>query len=206
MRSKVKEILRILGEKYPNPKPALNFSNPFELLIATILSAQTTDKQVNKITEKLFKKYPRPEDYARLSPEVLAQDLQGIGLHNNKSRHVIKTCQILLEKYRGEVPVDRQALEELPGVGRKTANVVLSNAFAIPAIAVDTHVFRVSKRLGLSDGKDVLKTEKDLEKKIPKKLWSDAHHWLIFHGREICQARKPLCDQCQLVAHCKQNI
>lgn len=197
-----REILRILAERYPNPKPALNFTNPFELLIATILSAQTTDKQVNNITAKLFAKYTRPEDYSALTQEGLEEDIKSCGLYKNKAKNIIATCKILVEQYNSQVPRTGEQLIKLPGVGRKTANVVLSNAFGVPAIAVDTHVFRVANRLGLADSSDVKVTEKHLMENIDRELWSDAHHWLIFFGREICHARKPQCNQCPLSHLC----
>lgn len=202
-RVPVKKILRILAERYPNPRPALVHSSPFELLIATMLSAQSTDKQVNMITEKLFKKYKTPEDYAGLVPEVLEEDIRGCGLYRNKAKNIVETCRILVEKFDSQVPRNRDDLTALPGVGRKTANVVLSNAFGIPAIAVDTHVFRVANRLGLADSNEVLGTEKDLMRRIPREMWSDAHHWLIFLGREICQARNPRCTFCPLCSACR---
>ncbi|HEX3031926.1 MAG TPA: endonuclease III [Bacillota bacterium] len=206
MRSRQRgEILRILSERYPNPKPALNFSNPFELLIATILSAQTTDKQVNNITATLFKTYTRPEDYAALTPETLEQDIRGCGLYKNKARNIVAACQLLVSKYNSQVPATREQLMELPGVGRKTANVVLSNAFGIPAIAVDTHVFRVANRIGLTSSNDVNGTEGQLMQNIARELWSDAHHWLIFFGREICHARKPQCNSCPIAGLCESH-
>ncbi len=202
-RAPVQKILEILAQMYPNPKPALVYSNPFELLIATMLSAQSTDKQVNLITKKLFKQYKTPEDYAGLAAEVLEEDIRGCGLYKNKAKNIIQTCRMLVEKFNSQVPRNREDLLALPGVGRKTANVVLSNAFGIPAIAVDTHVFRVANRLGLAGSNAVLGTEKDLMKRIPRQMWSDAHHWLIFLGREVCQARKPRCTSCPLCSACR---
>ncbi|MDK2822823.1 MAG: endonuclease [Clostridia bacterium] len=197
------KILEKLKKCYPRVKTALRFNNPFELLIATILSAQTTDKQVNKVTARIFKKYPDPYELSKLSHEQLAEEIKSIGLYQNKSKNIITACKILIEKFNGEVPRTREELMELPGVGRKTANVVLSNAFNIPAIAVDTHVFRVANRLGLADSKDTLETEKQLMEIIPKEDWSDAHHWLIWHGRLVCKARKPKCEKCKLNYLCK---
>lgn len=196
-------ILAQLKACYPDVKSGLRFSNPFQLLIATILSAQSTDKQVNKVTENLFKKYPDAPSISRLSAEELEEEIKSIGLYKNKSKNIIQACKILTEKYGGEVPADREALMTLPGVGRKTANVVLSNAFNIPAIAVDTHVFRVANRLGLAESNDPLKTEEQLMKVIPKEDWSAAHHWLIWHGRLICKARNPQCQKCKLAGWCK---
>lgn len=196
-------ILEKLETLYPDATTELNHGNPFELLIATILSAQATDKKVNEITRDLFKKYPRPEDYLSLAPEELEQEIKTIGLYRNKARNILATCRILVEKYGGRVPADRDALESLPGVGRKTANVVLANAFDVPAIAVDTHVFRVANRLGLARADNPLETEKQLMRRIPKDKWSQAHHWLIWHGRRICQARSPRCEVCPLAPECR---
>ena len=201
-RISVEKILQGLEEMYPNAKTELNFSTPFELLIAVILSAQCTDARVNQVTEKLFKKYQGPEDYAKLTLEELEEDIKECGLFRNKSKNIIATCKILLEKHNGKVPSSFDDLVSLPGVGRKTANVILSNIFNIPAIAVDTHVFRVSNRLGLASSNDVLKTELELQKRIPKDKWSKAHHWLIFHGRRICLARKPKCQLCNIREYC----
>ncbi|MFZ5943264.1 MAG: endonuclease III [Bacillota bacterium] len=202
---KEKAILTELKKNYPRVGTALRFNNPFELLIATILSAQSTDKQVNKVTAQLFKKYPAPYSFARLSSEQLSEEIKSIGLYKNKSKNIVAACQILIEKYEGSVPQTREELMQLPGVGRKTANVVLSNAFGIPAIAVDTHVFRVANRLGLADSKDPLETEKQLMVTIPEKDWADAHHWLIWHGRLVCKARKPECSKCKLGLLCDYN-
>ena len=202
---KTRKILDRLQEMYPQVRTALRFSNPFELLIATILSAQTTDKQVNKVTLDLFAKYPDPYSIIKLKAEELEDEIKSIGLYKNKSKNIIATCQILINKYNGQVPKTREELIELPGVGRKTANVVLSSGFGIPAIAVDTHVFRVSNRLGLATSKDVDKTEEQLMKVIPKKFWSDAHHWLIWHGRLVCKAQKPQCSKCRIEDLCQFN-
>lgn len=201
-RVQTTKILRTLAQMYPEAKCELNFRTPFELLIATILSAQCTDKRVNEITSGLFAKYNKAEDFLHLSEEEMQQEIRGLGLYKNKSRNILATCRILYEKYDGEVPNDRQALEALPGVGRKTANVVLSNAFGVPAIAVDTHVQRVSNRLALADSENPLETERQLMRKIPRDKWSDAHHWLIWHGRRICTARKPRCAECDLLPYC----
>ncbi|SMB83185.1 DNA-(apurinic or apyrimidinic site) lyase /endonuclease III [Desulfonispora thiosulfatigenes DSM 11270] len=197
-----KKIIERLKELYPDVKTALFYRNPFELLIATILSAQTNDNQVNKVTITLFDKYPSPALLGALKPEELAEYIKTIGLYKNKSKNIIATCNLLVEKHNGQVPQNREDLMNLPGVGRKTANVVLSCAFNIPSIAVDTHVFRVSNRLGLVAGKDTLETEKQLMDVIPKESWSDAHHWLIWHGRLVCKARNPMCEECQLRGLC----
>jgi len=202
-QTKLGEILRLLEEHYSNATTELNFDNPFELLIATILAAQCTDRQVNKVTPGLFSKYPGPEDFAVLSPEELGKEIYSCGFYKTKSRNIIETCRLLLAKHGGQVPNDMESLTSLPGVGRKTANVVLSCAFGKDAIAVDTHVFRVSNRLGLATADDVLKTEHQLMDNIPREKWSEAHHWLIYHGRRVCHARKPDCDNCFLQHLCR---
>ena len=201
-KEEIKEVIDILLELYPDAKAELNFTSDFELLIATILSAQCTDVQVNKTTEKLFKDYNKPEDYLQLTEEELGQKIRSCGFYKTKSRNILATCNLLIEKFDGQVPDTLEELTTLPGVGRKTANVVLSNAFSKPAIAVDTHVFRVSNRIGLADSKNVLDTEKDLMKNIDKEMWSKAHHLIIFHGRRICKARRPLCEKCPLTDYC----
>ncbi|MGN0809282.1 MAG: endonuclease III [Christensenellales bacterium] len=198
-----REVLRILSETYPDAKPELDFSNPFELLIATILSAQCTDKQVNKCTPALFRDHPNAASMAEMTPDELSVYIKPCGFFNTKAKNIIAACKELAEKYGGEVPADRDALEALPGVGRKTANVVLSNAFGVPAIAVDTHVFRVSNRLGLAEAKTVEQTEIQLMQHIPMDSWSIAHHYLIFHGRRICSAKKPNCECCTLRELCR---
>lgn len=202
-KEEIQRVLKILEETYPQATTALNYKTPFELLIATILSAQCTDKRVNKITEKLFLNYNKPRDFASLRVEELGEMIKSCGFYHNKSKNIIETSKILLKKYNGQVPDEREKLEQLPGVGRKTASVVLSNAFGQDAIAVDTHVFRVSNRIGLAHGKDVEKTEKQLMENIPKGKWSQAHHWLIYHGRNICKARRPLCEDCPIQHLCE---
>lgn len=201
-RVPTRKILATLAEMYPDAHCELNYRNPFELLIATILSAQATDRQVNIVTRELFRKFSAPEQFLELSEEELAHEIRSIGLFRNKSKNILKTCHLLCSEHGGEVPADRQKLEALPGVGRKTANVVLSNAFGIPALAVDTHVQRVANRLALVDSDKPLITEQQLQKKVPKKDWSDTHHQLIWHGRRVCIARNPKCDQCQLLPYC----
>ncbi|MCF6460917.1 endonuclease III [Clostridium sp. Cult3] len=198
----IKEVINRLLDLYPDAKAELNYSNSFELLIATILSAQCTDVQVNKTTEKLFKEYKTPEDYLTLTEEELGEKIRSCGFYNTKSKNILSTCDLLLKDYEGKVPNTLEELMTLPGVGRKTANVVLSNAFGVPAIAVDTHVFRVSNRIGLADSSNVLDTEKDLMDNIDRNMWSKAHHLLIFHGRRVCKARKPLCNKCPLTNYC----
>lgn len=196
------KILQVLADMYPDAHCELNYRNPFELLIATILSAQSTDRQVNIVTKPLFEKYPTPFDMAALTEEELAEEIRMLGLFRNKSKNILKTCQILVEKYNGEVPQNRAKLEALPGVGRKTANVVLSNAFGVPALAVDTHVQRVANRLALADSENVLETERQLMRKVPRKEWTDTHHRIIWHGRRICSARNPKCTSCDLLEIC----
>lgn len=196
-------VIRGLAEAHPDARPELNFTNPFELLIATMLSAQCTDRQVNKCTPALFRDHPNAESISRMTPEEIALYIKPCGFYNTKGKNIIAACRELVEKYGGEVPYDREALEALPGVGRKTANVVLSNAFGVPAIAVDTHVFRVSNRLGLAEAKTVEETEKQLMQAIPKELWSMMHHYIIFHGRRVCSAKKPNCAECTLKDLCR---
>ena len=198
----INTILDILEETYPNAKCGLNHETPFELLVSTILSAQATDKKVNEVTERLFAKYKTPEDFAVLNQEELEMEIKEIGLYRNKAKNIIGMSRMLLEKYQGMVPDTMENLLELPGVGRKTANVVLSNAFGVPAIAVDTHVFRVSNRIGLASSNNVEDTERQLMENIPRERWSRAHHLLIWHGRKICTARNPKCHMCTISEHC----
>ncbi|QDK99529.1 endonuclease III [Acinetobacter tandoii] len=185
-----------LRDQRPNPTTELNFSTPFELLIAVTLSAQATDVSVNKATDKLFPIANTPEAIFGLGVEGLKQYIKTIGLYNSKAENVIKTCQILMERHNSQVPNNRADLEALPGVGRKTANVVLNTAFGHPTMAVDTHIFRLGNRTGLAVGKNVLEVEHRLVKVIPKEFMVDAHHWLILHGRYCCIARKPKCAEC----------
>ena len=195
-------ILAELERLYPDAKPALHFANPYQLLVAVILSAQCTDVKVNLVTPALFAAYPDAAALAGAEPEQVEPYIRTCGLYHNKAKNLVLTARALVERYGGEVPADHNALESLPGVGRKTANVVMSCAFGEDAIAVDTHVFRVSNRLGLADASDVLKTEQQLMENIPKDQWSRAHHWLIFHGRRVCASRKPACETCTLRAWC----
>ena len=190
------EIFRRLRQENPHPTTELNYQTPFELLIAVILSAQATDVGVNKATARLYPKANTPEKILKLGEARLKEAIKTIGLFNSKAKNVIKTCQILVDKYNGQVPEDRKALEALPGVGRKTANVVLNTAFGHPTIAVDTHIFRVSNRTGIAKGKDVNEVEKKLLRYVPAEFKQDAHHWLILHGRYTCIARKPRCGSC----------
>jgi len=194
--AKRREIFLRLQTANPHPTTELEYSSPFELLIAVMLSAQATDVSVNAATRHLFPVAKNPQEMLELGEEKLRDAIQRIGLYKTKAKHVIKTCRILLEEYAGEVPQSREALESLPGVGRKTANVILNTAFGQPTIAVDTHIFRVSNRIGLAPGKDVLEVEKKLLKTVPEEFKQDAHHWLILHGRYVCQARKPKCSTC----------
>ncbi len=196
----IEDILVILERTYPNAECELKFNSSFELLVATILSAQATDKKVNEVTTALFNKYNSPEDFLALNQVELENEIKVIGLYRNKAKNILAMCHELLQKHNGQVPSTMEELTALPGVGRKTANVVLSNAFNEPAIAVDTHVFRVSNRIGLAKASNVLATEKELMANIPKVKWSLAHHLLIWHGRRICEARKPKCAICP-VAH-----
>lgn len=196
-------ILKKLEQEYKDMGCALNFSSPFELLVATMLSAQTTDITVNKATEKLFRVYNTPEKFAALEPQELEPYIKTCGFYKTKAANIIGASRLIMEKYNGIIPDTLEDLTSLPGVGRKTANVVLSNVFGKDAIAVDTHVFRVSNRLGLADAKDVESTERQLMENIPKEKWSMAHHWLIWHGRKVCHARKPNCQDCFLKNECR---
>ncbi len=198
----INQVLGKLEEMYPDAVSELDYQTPFELLIATVLAAQCTDVRVNQVTKKLYQHYNTPQAILTLTEEELGEKIHSCGFYRSKSKNILNTCRILMEKYGGEVPQTREALMELHGVGRKTANVVMSNAFGKPAIAVDTHVFRVSNRIGLAHSNNVEDTEQQLMKNIPESQWSDAHHWLIYHGRRICKARKPLCEQCPIREEC----
>ncbi len=203
MRTSKKAILAALHDLYPDAGPELNFTNPYETLIATMLSAQCTDKQVNKVTPAVFARYPDAHAMAEAQLDDLFPMVKSCGF-KSKASNIIETCRLLCARHGGEVPATREELTALPGVGRKTANVVLANAFKVPALAVDTHVFRVSNRLGLADAKTVEETEKQLMRAIPKADWCDAHHWLIWHGRRVCKAQRPLCEECGLRGMCKE--
>ena len=196
-------LFKRLKKHNPEPTTELNYSSPFELLVAVILSAQATDKGVNKATDQLYKVANSPEDILALKERGLKQYIKTIGLFNTKARNIIKTCKILSEEYDSQVPEDRHALESLPGVGRKTANVILNTAFGHPTIAVDTHIFRVANRTGLAPGKTVLEVEKKLLKAVPPRYKQDAHHWLILQGRYTCIARKPRCGSCLIEDLCE---
>lgn len=196
------EIFSRLRDDNPHPTTELNFSTPFELLVAVTLSAQATDVGVNKATDKLFPVANTPEAIYALGVDGLSEYIKTIGLFNSKARNVIAACKILIEQHNSQVPETREALEALPGVGRKTANVVLNTAFGQPTMAVDTHIFRVSNRTGIAPGKTVLAVEKQLLKHVPKKFLVDAHHWLILHGRYVCKARTPQCGSCRIEDLC----
>lgn len=202
-KEKRTEIFSRLRDANPTPTTELNYTTPFELLIAVILSAQATDVGVNKATAKLYPVANTPEQILALGVDGLKQYIKTIGLFNSKAENVIKTCRALIEKHGGEVPDNREDLEALPGVGRKTANVVLNTAFGQPAMAVDTHIFRVSNRTGIAPGKNVLEVEKRLMRLVPKEFLLDAHHWLILHGRYTCTARKPRCGACMIEDLCE---
>jgi endonuclease III len=205
-KTQIRYCLDQIGEMFPNANCELIHSNPFELIIAVALSAQCTDVLVNKVTKALFEKYKTPEDYLNVSLEELQNDIRSIGLYRNKAKNIQALCRILLDEYQGVIPRDRDELTKFPGVGRKTANVVVSVAFNIPAIAVDTHVERVSKRLAICRWKDsVLEVEKTLMSKIPKEEWSVTHHRLIFFGRYHCKAQSPKCPSCPLLDICREG-
>ena len=202
-KDKRTDIFKTLRERMPAPTTELEYANPFELLIAVILSAQATDVSVNKATAKLYPVANTPGALLELGVTGLKPYIRTIGLFNSKAENIIKTCRIIIEKHASEVPRTRQELEALPGVGRKTANVILNTAFGEPTIAVDTHIFRVSNRTGIAKGKTPLEVEKRLVRLIPDEFKKDAHHWLILHGRYVCKARKPLCGECPIVEWCE---
>ena len=199
----IAEFFRRLAERMPEPETELQYRNTYTLLVAVVLSAQATDTGVNRATKELFKTVDTPEKMMKLGEAGLVQHIKTIGLYRNKAKNVIALSRMLIEHHGGEVPRDRAALEALPGVGRKTANVVLNVAFGEPTIAVDTHIFRVSNRTGLAPGKDVVEVEKKLEKRVPDEYRMHAHHWLILHGRYICKARKPDCPVCPVSDLCR---
>lgn len=200
---KRRQIFERLRAENPNPTTELNFRNPFELLVAVALSAQATDVSVNKATDTLFKKANTPKKILKLGLDGVREYIKTIGLFNNKAKNLIAMCEILIEQHKGEVPREREALEALPGVGRKTANVVLNTAFGEPTIAVDTHIFRVSNRTKLAPGKNVDEVERKLVKFVADEFKKDAHHWLILHGRYVCVARKPRCGACTIEDLCE---
>ena len=204
--TQIRYCLDEMGKLFPEAHCELNHSNPFELVVAVVLSAQCTDALVNKVTKNLFQKYKKPEDFIAVPLSELENDIRSIGLYRNKAKNIQKLSQIILEKYNGMVPNDRDLLTELPGVGRKTANVVVSVAYGVPAIAVDTHVERVSKRLGICRWKDsVLEVEKTVMRRIPEDEWSITHHRMIFFGRYHCKAQSPKCEVCPLLLLCREG-
>jgi len=206
-RRRINRILNILSKAYPNAKVALHFLNPLEMLVSTILSAQCTDERVNLVTKDLFKKYKTPEDYAKSEINELEAIIRSTGFYRSKAKNIRNTCQILVETFDSKVPRTMNELTSLPGIGRKTANIVLSNSYGmIEGIAVDTHVARVSKRLGLTNAKEPDKIEQDLMKLIKKELWISFTYQMIEHGRRICNARKPLCNQCLLKRLCPSAL
>lgn len=203
MKKEIKIIVDKLMETYPDAECELKYETPFQLLIATVLSAQTTDKKVNEVTKKLFKDYGTLDKFLTLSEEKLQDIIKVIGLYKTKSRNIVALCKVLRDNFNGEVPKTRDELVTLPGVGRKTANVVISNCFGVQAFAVDVHVFRVSNRIGLANASTPEKTELDLMKNIDENLWTICHHTIIFHGRRCCTARNPKCEECTIKDYCK---
>ncbi len=202
-KEQIKEVLDILEDNYPEAECALHHKNVFQLIVAVALSAQTTDKSVNLVTPALFERYPDAQSLAEADVEEVSEYIKRIGMYKTKAKNIVGMAQKLVSQYRGQVPEDYDALVSLPGVGRKTANVVLSVGFGHQRIAVDTHVFRVANRIGLVHEKDVLKTELSLMERIPEERWSRTHHSLIFHGRQCCDARKPKCDECPINTLCE---
>lgn len=203
MKKNILEIVKRVDELYENPKCELNFNTNYELLVAVILSAQCTDKRVNQVTSELFKEYNTPEKMITLPQVELEKKIRPCGFFHNKAKHILECSKEIVEKFGGEVPSNKKQLTALAGVGEKTANVVLSQAFNIPAIAVDTHVFRVSNRLGLASATNVTKTQKDLEKNIPKDKWIKFHYSLVLHGRYVCKSQRPNCNNCELSDLCR---
>jgi len=205
-KKRVKQIIRVLAEQYPEPRTALRFSNPLELLVATVLSAQCTDERVNKVTRDLFKKYKTADAYARVEPAELEEDIRPTGFYRNKAKAIKGFCKALAEKFNGEVPANLDELVSLPGIGRKTANLVLGEAFKIPGIVVDTHVLRLAKRIGLTEKNDAVKVEFDLMEVVPKEDWTRFSNLLILHGRSVCTARNPNHQACRIVDFCEEGI
>ncbi len=197
-----RKILKLLKKQYQGSLCALSYKTPYQLLVATVLSAQCTDERVNKVTPHLFKKYPDPQSMSQASLKQIEELIKSTGFYKNKAKHICAAAKQIIREHKGEVPRNMKELTKLPGVGRKTANVLLGNAFSIPGIVVDTHVTRLSNRLGFARGKDAVKLEKDLEKVVPKKDWIGFSHWMIQHGRSLCKARKPLCKNCFLDRIC----
>ncbi len=203
MTERVQKIYELLKEEYPDVHCELNYQTPLQLLTATVLSAQTTDRQVNRVTEKLFAEHPDLDTLLELSEEELENYIHSLGFYHTKARNLYRLFRELADRFQGEVPQTMQKLTSLPGVGRKTANVVLANAFGIPAIAVDTHVFRVSNKIGLAHASNVRETEKQLQNALDPEIWSLMHHLLIFHGRRCCSARSPQCERCVIRQYCE---
>ncbi len=205
-KERIQAVLKGLEKTYKGQGTALHYHSPFELLVAVVLSAQCTDERVNKVTDRLFPEFNTPEKLGSLTQEQLEGKIKECGLFRSKAKNILGLCRRLVEEFHSEVPRDMKSLMSLPGVGRKTADVMLSVAFGQPAIAVDTHVFRVAHRLGLSTGETPLAVEEELMKLIPKKQWGEAHHWFIWHGRKCCRARKPECAACPVVDDCPSRI
>lgn len=203
IKERYKNVLTILSEQYPEAQTELHYQNPFQLLVAVILSAQCTDKRVNLVTPALFEAFPNAQTLSKQSPEIVFEYIKSVSYPNNKAKNLVNMAKMLVEKHNGNVPSTFEEIVALPGAGRKTANVVLSVLYNQPTMAVDTHVFRVSNRIGLVKAKNVLKAEEQLVKHIPEKDIPKAHHWLILHGRYVCTARKPKCEQCPVTAYCK---
>ncbi|MGO3018292.1 MAG: endonuclease III [Anaerococcus sp.] len=203
-KNQINEVIDIFEETYPDiEKSFLNFTTPFELLVATILSAQCTDIRVNKVTDVMFKQANEPEDFANMDIEKIENYIRTCGLYKSKAKNIKNTSLMLVREFDSKVPSTMKDLIKLPGVGRKTANVVMSNAFGTPAIAVDTHVFRVSNRIGFANAKNVLDTEKQLRENLPEEKWTKLHHQIIMHGRKVCKARNPLCEECNFSNICE---
>ena len=205
MTAKAQKIYEKIKEEYPDVRCELNYETPLQLLVATVLSAQTTDRQVNRVTETLFQECPDLDHFLSLSQEELEEAIRSLGFYRTKARNLYLLFRVLADRFHGEVPQTMEELVSLPGEGRKTANVVLSNAFGVPAIAVDTHVFRVSNRIGLAHAGNVEETEKQLQKALDPEVWSMMHHLLIFHGRRCCSARSPQCERCVIAGECEQR-
>ena len=202
-KDRYKAFVEYFSEHQPHAETELHYNNPFQLLVAVILSAQCTDKRINQITPALFERFPTPESLAEVSPDIVFDYLRSVSYPNNKAKHLVGMARTLIAEFDGQVPGTVEELIRLPGVGRKTANVIVSVVYNLPAMAVDTHVFRVSKRIGLTNGKTVLAVEKDLVKNLPEDKIYIAHHWLILHGRYICLARRPKCEICPLQSFCR---
>ncbi|MBL8792783.1 MAG: endonuclease III, partial [Planctomycetia bacterium] len=202
LKAHARRVLRSLKKQYPDARCALHYENPLQLLIATILSAQCTDVRVNKVTPALFAQFPDVASFAHAKPKELERAIQSTGFFRNKARNIIQCCQQIIERHQGEVPRTLDELVQLAGIGRKTANVILGNAFDMPGITVDTHLGRLSRRMGLSTQTNPVKVERDLMELVPRKHWTMFSHWMIHHGRQVCHARRPACDRCVLAKYC----